>query len=295
MSDQSCDITYINPQHYTQISRFNVKGGMLRRFLERIAFIRKLVAVPALPNLENISLGWNNAKGILRPHAPNKLPHSLISASPGDQQDSFSFKTHRSIRPSAGACRKDRREGKMALPFQNVYIHRKVAEASSKPCMICFRPSTSVLITSCQKDFFYICPSHLNDRGFATAVVDEAAEAEKRKKEEMEKELEKIKQEFEEKQKRKEEKKKDKDKDKKEKEKAKTKDEEEEKKIKVEEAEKAKAEQAVEAPSFSEYNLHRNFFNIRQQKYLEKQIAKRNMERLKNPLSFPAVPRGDPV
>ncbi|KAF3313687.1 hypothetical protein TWF173_005758 [Orbilia oligospora] len=186
----------------------------------------------------------------------------------------------------------------MALPFQNVYIHRKVAEASSKPCMICFRPSTSVLITSCQKDFFYICPSHLNDRGFATAVIDEAAEAEKRKKEEMDKELEKLKQEFEEKQKRKEEKNKDKDKDKdkkeKEKEKAKVKDEETDK-LKVEETEKAKTEQAVEASSFSEYNLHRNFFNVRQQKYLEKQITKRNMERLKNPMSFPAVPKGGPV
>ncbi|KAK6334282.1 hypothetical protein TWF730_003496 [Orbilia blumenaviensis] len=184
----------------------------------------------------------------------------------------------------------------MALSFQNVYIHRKVAEASSKPCMICFRPSTSVLITSCQKDFFYICPSHLNDRGFATAVIDEAAEAEKRKNEEMAKELEKLKQEFEEKQKRKEEKKKDKDKDKdkKGKEKDKVKEEEEAEKVKIE-AEKAKAEKAVEAPSFSEYNLHRNFFNGRQQKYREKQIAKRNMERLKDPMSFPAVPRGDPV
>ncbi|KAK6347655.1 hypothetical protein TWF718_005494 [Orbilia javanica] len=183
----------------------------------------------------------------------------------------------------------------MALPFQNVYIHRKVAEASSKPCMICFRPSTSVLITSCQKDFFYICPSHLSDRGFATAIVDEAAEAEKRKKEEMDKELEKLKQEFEEKQKRKEEKKsKDKDDDKKGKDKAKVKEEEADK-LKVEEEEKAKTEQAVEAPSFSEYNLHRDFFNIRQQKYREKQIAKRNMERLKNPFTFPAVPKGGPV
>ncbi|KAF3222893.1 hypothetical protein TWF106_005321 [Orbilia oligospora] len=118
--------------------------------------------------------------------------------------------------------------------------------------------------TSCfnVKDFFYICPSHLDDRGFATAVIDEAAEAEKRKKEEMDKELEKLKQEFEEKQKRKEEKKKDKDKDKdkKEKEKAKAKHEETDK-LKVEETEKAKTEQAVEAPSFSEYNLHRYVCN----------------------------------
>ncbi|KAF3929869.1 hypothetical protein ABW19_dt0207734 [Dactylella cylindrospora] len=145
----------------------------------------------------------------------------------------------------------------MALPFQNVYIHRKVAEASSKPCMICFKPSTSVLITSSQKDFFYICPGHLTDRGFATAVVDEAAEAEKKKKEEMDKELEIIKKEYEEKLKRKEEKKKDKDKDKgKEAEKDKDKDLDADK-IKTEADEKAKAEKTTEVPSFSEYQLHR--------------------------------------
>ncbi|KAK6524272.1 hypothetical protein TWF694_005926 [Orbilia ellipsospora] len=183
----------------------------------------------------------------------------------------------------------------MALPFQNVYIHRKVAETSSKPCMVCLKSSTSVLITSCQKDFFYICPVHLSDRGFATAMVDEAAEAEKKKKEEMDKELEKIKKEYEEKMKRKEEKKKDKDKDKdKDKGKEKAKDTESPDKEKPED-EKPKVEKAVEVPSFSEYQLHRNFFNIRLDKYREKQIAKRNMERLKNPLYFPAVPKDGPV
>ncbi|KAJ6257188.1 hypothetical protein Dda_8074 [Drechslerella dactyloides] len=204
----------------------------------------------------------------------------------------------------------------MAQPFQNVYIHRKVAESSSKPCMICFKPSTSVLITSCQK-------------------VDEAAEAERKKKEEMDKELEKIKKEYEEKLKRKEEKKQDKGKGK---EKS-TKDEDTEKvKIEAENAASAsaKAAEAAAAPiaSFSQYQLHRkgrsgeaapalvsflplpqdtrsrltdvvvvrtflgrssDFFNMRQQKYRDKQLAKRNMERLKNPLSFPAVPKGDPI
>lgn len=31
--------------------------------------------------------------------------------------------------------------------FPNVYTHRKVAEAASKRCEICFKPSTSVLVT----------------------------------------------------------------------------------------------------------------------------------------------------
>ncbi|EWC45861.1 hypothetical protein DRE_04868 [Drechslerella stenobrocha 248] len=185
----------------------------------------------------------------------------------------------------------------MALPFQNVYIHRKVGEPSSKPCMVCFKSSTSVLITSCQKgrsaqDFFYICPAHLTDKGFATALLDEAAEQERKKKEEMDKELEKIKKEYDEKMKLKEEKKKNKGKEKS----GSAKDEEVEK-IKTEEAKAASPVTDAEAAvaSFSEYQLHRDFFNIRQRKYLEKQLAKRNMERLKNPLSFPAVPKGDPL
>jgi hypothetical protein len=31
--------------------------------------------------------------------------------------------------------------------FPNVYTHRKVADTASKACEICFKPSTSVLVT----------------------------------------------------------------------------------------------------------------------------------------------------
>lgn len=31
-------------------------------------------------------------------------------------------------------------------PFPNVYTHRKVADTSSKPCDICYKTSTSVLV-----------------------------------------------------------------------------------------------------------------------------------------------------
>ena len=41
--------------------------------------------------------------------------------------------------------------------------------------------------------------------------------------------------------------------------------------------------------------INRDFYNIRLQKLREKAIAKRNMERLKNPASFPSVPKGGPV
>jgi len=113
--------------------------------------------------------------------------------------------------------------------FPNVYTHRKVAATASKPCEICYKPSTSVLVTpenkvsqtlstfytpySSQKDFFYVCPTHLRDKGFCLPIIDEAAVAAKKKKE-MEAEIERVKQDFEERQKKKKEKEKAKEKEK---------------------------------------------------------------------------------
>jgi hypothetical protein len=39
----------------------------------------------------------------------------------------------------------------MAAPFANLYTHRKVAEAAAKACDVCYKPSTSVLITADKK------------------------------------------------------------------------------------------------------------------------------------------------
>lgn len=113
------------------------------------------------------------------------------------------------------------------MSFPNIYTHRKVADTASKPCDICFKPSTSVLvvpenkvrslfkqpdaIANVMKDFFFVCPGHLKDKGFCTPIIDEAAVAAKKKKE-MEEEVERVKKEFEEKQKKKKEKEKNKDK-----------------------------------------------------------------------------------
>ena len=97
----------------------------------------------------------------------------------------------------------------MCATMENLWHHRKVADTAAKACMICFKPSSSVLITPDNKDFFYICPSHLKDRNFAVPTEDELKAAEERKKkEEMEKEIEKIKAEYEEKLKKKKDKKK---------------------------------------------------------------------------------------
>jgi hypothetical protein len=111
----------------------------------------------------------------------------------------------------------------MATPaFPNVWHHRKVADTASKPCDICYKPSTSVLVVpdnkviiqqmnaidhvlTCGQDFFFVCPSHLKDKAFCSPIIDEAALAAKKKKE-LEAEVERVKKEFEEKQKRKKEK-----------------------------------------------------------------------------------------
>ncbi len=100
------------------------------------------------------------------------------------------------------------------MALVNVWHLRKVADASSKPCDICYKPTTSVLITPDNKvrlaesvlcypnlvqDYFYVCSGHLKDKGLATPIIDEAEVAAKKKKEEMDREIEIIKKEYEEK------------------------------------------------------------------------------------------------
>lgn len=61
----------------------------------------------------------------------------------------------------------------MAALFSNLYHLRQVASASSSPCVICYKSVDRVLVTPDKKDFFYVCPKHLEDRNFATAISDE--------------------------------------------------------------------------------------------------------------------------
>lgn len=70
------------------------------------------------------------------------------------------------------------------------------------------------MLTENLKDFFYVCPIHLKDRGFCSPIVDAEQEAAKKKEEALAREIEKVKQEYEEKQKKKKGKEKSKDNDK---------------------------------------------------------------------------------
>ncbi|KAK4175820.1 VPS4-associated protein 1 [Triangularia setosa] len=183
------------------------------------------------------------------------------------------------------------------MAFPNDYTHRKVSETAAKSCEICYRPSSSVLITSDSKDWFYVCPSHLKDTGFCTPKIDHAA-IEARKKKELEDEIERVKKEYEEKQKKKKEKaeKKDdtdeKDKDKKdEKDDAKKTDDKEKTAI-------TKKEDTPVSPTEDEeprvFELKPTFFQQRLFKKRQAEIAKRNRERLRDPNYFPSVPKNLP-
>lgn len=103
------------------------------------------------------------------------------------------------------------------MSMVNVWHLRKVAEASARPCDICYKLTSAVLITpdnqviyesilsyirlTDRQDHFYICQSHVKDRGFCSPIVDEAEVAARKKKEEMDREIEVIKKEYEEKRK----------------------------------------------------------------------------------------------
>ncbi|PSN63859.1 DUF1742-domain-containing protein [Corynespora cassiicola Philippines] len=193
------------------------------------------------------------------------------------------------------------------MALQNVWHHRRVADNAAKACWVCYKPSTNVMITPDNKDFFYICVGHLSDRGFCQPDADEvAAAAARQKKEDLEREIEIVKKEYEERQKRKREKRKEKEKDKdKEKEKDSKKEEEEEDKADekakddkvrssysgIKELSKSKEQsQADSGPRI--YALNKNFFQMRLDKIRNAEIAKRNRERLNQGL--PSVPSGNP-
>ncbi|KAI1411187.1 DUF1742-domain-containing protein [Hypoxylon sp. FL1857] len=184
------------------------------------------------------------------------------------------------------------------MSFPNIWLHRKVAETSAKACEVCYKPSSSVLITPENKDFFYVCPSHLKDRGFCTPIVDQEAAAAKKKKE-TEEELERAKKEYEEKQRKKKEKESKSGKDS-----EKTKDEEEKDSKKTDKKDepnvdaKDKAGDDKTPPKTEDeprvFSLQRTFYQQRLDKKRQAEMAKRNRERLNNPNFFPSVPKDLP-
>ncbi|KAI5857179.1 VPS4-associated protein 1 [Tricharina praecox] len=191
---------------------------------------------------------------------------------------------------------------------KNLYHKRHVADAAAKQCDICYRPSTCVLITPDQNDWFYICPGHLKDRGFCSPAGEERkvkakveaegqggeGDAEKEKREKLEKEKEEIRlqviREYEEKLAKKG-KEKGKDKDKKEEDK-KEGDKKEDKKDGKDKDKEEDEKKEEEEPRI--FVLHKKIFDRRVLLKRQAIAAKRNLERMKNPGFWPSVPSGLP-
>ncbi|KAJ6000722.1 hypothetical protein N7481_001131 [Penicillium waksmanii] len=184
------------------------------------------------------------------------------------------------------------------MSLTNIYHLRRVADTSSKACLICYKPSTSVLITPDNKDFFYVCPAHLQDRHFCSAIVDTDGEAAREKEKKMAEEIEKVKKEYEEKQKRKKEKKSDKDEKDKDKEKDEKKgdskdsnsNDEKERDDKIDSIKKGDSESKTDN-SPRVFALHKTFYQMRIDRLRGIEMAKRNQERMKKPSLFPSVPK----
>jgi len=185
------------------------------------------------------------------------------------------------------------------MASKRLYYRRLVGPSDAKACWICYKPSSTVLITQDTDDWFHICPGHLKDRKFATAQ-DEEDLAEKKRKEELDKEIEAVKKEYEEKMKKKREKKKGKDADKKDDEK-KAEQEEKDKDAKVTELEKKKDGDGAKAGSDGPkmFELHKDFLQMRLQKKREAdqrkkdvENSRKNVEAVRNAGGFPAVPTG---
>ncbi|KAG6000279.1 hypothetical protein E4U54_001479 [Claviceps lovelessii] len=184
----------------------------------------------------------------------------------------------------------------MSVPFPNLYTHRKVAETAAKACDVCYKPSSSVLITADKKDFFYICSTHLKDTYFCTPKIDEAAIKARREKA-LAEETEKLKKEYQERQRRKKEKEEAKKKNE-EVDKGKTKDEDAIKDVKSDQkgdgqkVDKSEGEDQTEDPRI--FELKSVFYQQRLQRRRQVEAAKRDRERAAQPGYFPSVPSGPP-
>ncbi|PLN78879.1 VPS4-associated protein 1 [Aspergillus taichungensis] len=195
----------------------------------------------------------------------------------------------------------------MSLP--NIYHLRRVADTAAKACSICYKPSSCVLITPDNKDYFYVCATHLKDRHFCTPIVDTEGAAAKKKKEEeeaLQSEIEAVKREYEERQRMKknknksndEEGKKDEDgdegKDKDGNKKGKGKEEDGDGK-KSEKERDDKIDSLKKSASSNEpriFALHKTFYQMRLDRIRNAETARRNLQRMQDPSFFPSVPSG---
>lgn len=58
-------------------------------------------------------------------------------------------------------------------PFPNEYLKRLVGASDQKACVVCYKPTQTVLLAANKVDFFYVCAAHLKDSSFASPVHPE--------------------------------------------------------------------------------------------------------------------------
>ncbi|KAG6023712.1 hypothetical protein E4U19_004187 [Claviceps sp. Clav32 group G5] len=188
----------------------------------------------------------------------------------------------------------------MSAPFPNLYAHRKVAETAAKACDICFKPSTSVLITADKKDYFYVCPTHLKDTYFCTPKIDEAAIKAKKEKA-LAEEIEKVKKEYQEKQQKKKEKEEAKKSGEGDKSSAKDEDKGKDRKTGSKESDETNGKSSVveDTPMTQEepriFELKSTFYEQRLRRRRQAEAAKRDKERAAQVGNFPSVPSEPPT
>ncbi|KAI5813420.1 VPS4-associated protein 1 [Pyronema omphalodes] len=192
----------------------------------------------------------------------------------------------------------------LKLP-QNNYTHRIISDPSqARKCWVCdmvpsYRLVTSVLITdddvNHHRDFFYTCPSHLQDPQFCTPIGPSAEELKKAAEERLKKELEEeVKREYEEKMRRKKEKEKEKEGDKKDGDKKDGDKKEGDKKDgDKKEEKKEEKNQTTTMMTTGRFRLS-SFYDTRMNRIRQQEMKKRNQEILRNPMAFPSVPTRNP-
>ncbi|OJJ53157.1 hypothetical protein ASPSYDRAFT_547613 [Aspergillus sydowii CBS 593.65] len=193
----------------------------------------------------------------------------------------------------------------MATQLPNIWHLRRVADTAARACLICHKPSSSVLITPNSKDYFYVCPVHLKDRHFCSPKINAEEEEARKKAQAIEREIEKVKKEYEEKQKKKKEKdKKDKNKDDSKdasendsNKKADSNKEEKERDDKIDAIKKQSTSTSTSTSASDDspriFELHKNFYQMRIDRMRNMEAAKRNRQRLQDPSFFPSAPSGD--
>ncbi|KAK8086780.1 hypothetical protein PG994_001754 [Apiospora phragmitis] len=186
----------------------------------------------------------------------------------------------------------------MSLP--NIWHHRKVADSSAKGCDLCYKTTTSVLVTPDKQDHFYVCAAHLKEVRFCKPIVDQAAIDAKKQKEKDDEIIAQAKKDYDEKQRKKREAEKGDDKDSKDKDKAKDSTAEAEKKdeSKPKDQDKADSEKASQDEEPRVFELQRTFYQQRlnkkrqaEERKRQAEMSQRNRERLSIPSFFPAVPK----